>query len=84
MHVPVRIGRADEGAQAVCIGWQHSHVRRECEGGSTGSAHREVEAVHIGRAEEAVQGRQGAEGEWSRQAVRVRREGTNGTGEWPI
>jgi len=33
----------------------------------------EAEAMHVGRAEEAVQGRRGAEGEWSRQAVRVGR-----------
>ena len=49
-----------------------------------GSTKEGGQAVHVGRADEAVQGRRGAEGEWSRQAVRARREGTNGTGEWPI
>jgi len=40
--------------------------------------------MYVRRANKAVQGRQGAKGEWSRQAMCTRREGMNRTGEWPI
>jgi len=59
----VHVRRAGEGTKAVCVGRQHTvamYVRSANEGGP--AMHVGRQAVHIGRMDEAVQGRQGAEG----------------------
>jgi len=62
----MHVGRAGEGAKAVCIGRRHTvamYVRSTKEGGP--AVHVGRQAMHIGRVNEAVQGRGGAKGECS-------------------